>query len=214
MIQVDDRESASRLVKLLQECPEFRVAVTRLRLGDYLVDARFLFERKTVTDLVAAIISGRLFGQALRLAVTELRPAMILEGTGQELAGSGMRWEAIQGALVAVTLFCGIPILRTRTPEQTVRTMLFAAQQGETFAMGALPRPGYRPRGKRARQLFILQGLPGIGPQRARRLLERFSTVESVMVARSNELARVPGIGKWIAGKIRWCVEQPRSPYR
>lgn len=212
-IQVDDRESQSPVVGLLQELPDFRVAVTRLKLGDYLVDGRFLFERKTTADLVAAIISGRLFSQALRLSVTPLRRALILEGTGRELAESGMHWGAIQGALVTVTLFCGIPLLRTRTPEETVRTMLFAAQQGQTYAIGALPRPGYRPRGKRARQLFILQGLPGIGPERARRLLARFGAVESVIKARAEELIEVPGIGKRTADGVRWCVEQPRREY-
>lgn len=212
-IQFDDRESQSPVVSLLQESPEFRVTATRLKSGDYLVDGRFLFERKTMMDLVAAIISGRLFRQALRLAVTPLRPALILEGTGRELAESAMRWEAIQGALVTVTLFCGIPMLRIRTPEETVRTMLFAAQQGQTYATRALPRPGYRPRGKRGRQLFILQGLPGIGPERARQLLARFGTVESVMMARPEELTQITGIGKRTADQIRWCVEQPRSEY-
>lgn len=212
-IHVDDRECSSSVAALLGQSPDFRVAVTRLKLGDYLVDGRFLFERKTTADLVAAIISGRLFSQALRLAVTPLRHALILEGTGRELAESGMHWGAIQGALVTVTLFCGIPLLRTRTPEETVRTMLFAAQQGQTYAIGALPRPGYRPRGKRARQLFILQGLPGIGPERARRLLARFGAVESVIKARAEELIEVPGIGKRTADRVRWCVEQPRREY-
>lgn len=212
-IQVDDRETGGPVVDLLRQSPDFRVTMTRLKLGDYLVDGRFLFERKTTADIVAAIISGRLFSQALRLAVTPLRRALILEGTGRELAESGMHWGAIQGALITVSLFCGIPLLRTRTPEETVRTMLFAAQQGQAYAIGARPRPGYRPRGKRARQLFILQGLPGIGPERARRLLARFETVESVIIARPEELAEVPGIGKRIARQVRCCVEQPRGEY-
>jgi ERCC4-type nuclease len=212
-IQVDDRESQSPVVGLLQESPEFRVTAARLKSGDYLVDGRFLFERKTMMDLVAAIISGRLFSQALRLAITPLRPALILEGTGRELAESGMRWQAVQGALVTVTLFCGIPLLRTRTPEETVRTMLFAARQGQTYAMGALPRPGYRPRGKRGRQLFILQGLPGIGPERARRLLARFGSVGAVVKARPEELASIEGIGSRTAKKLRWSVDELPAPY-
>jgi ERCC4-type nuclease len=212
-IQVDHRESGGPVVDLLGRLPDVRVTMTHLKLGDYLADGRLLFERKTLADLVAAIISGRLFSQVLRLAATPLRPALILEGTGRELAESGMRWEAIQGALVTVTLFCGVPLLRTRTPEETVRTMLFAAQQGRTYATGALPRPGYRPRGKRGRQLFFLQGLPGVGPERAQRLLARFGSVEAVVRAKAVELRTVPGIGKRIAGQVRWCVEQPARGY-
>ena len=213
-IEVDDRESGSPVLPALRQCADFRLTVMRLPLGDYRVDGRFLFERKTLTDLVAAIKDGRLFRQALKLSATTLRPAIILEGTGRELAGSGMRWEAIQGALVTVALFCGVPLLRTRTPEETVRTMLFAARQGRTFASGALPRRGRRPRGKRARQLYILQGFPGIGPERAHRLLERFGSVEAIMRAEVVDLCAVPGIGERIAGALRWSAEESRCTYR
>lgn len=212
-VQADDRERASPVIDLLRQSPDFQVTVSRLRLGDYLVDGRFLFERKTLTDLVAAIIDGRLFKQALRLAGTSLRPVMILEGTSRDLADSAMRWESVQGALVTVALFCGIPLLRTRTPEETVRTMLFAARQGRAYAKRALPRAGRRPRGKPARQLFILQGLPNIGPERARRLLARFGSVGAVVNARPDELRSVYGIGTQVAEKLRRSVEEPPSRY-
>jgi DNA excision repair protein ERCC-4 len=213
-IEVDDRESGSPMLPALRECADFHVTVARLPLGDYRVDGRFLFERKTLTDLVAAIKDGRLFRQSLKLCATKLQPAIILEGTSRELANSGMRWEAIQGALVTVSLFCGVPLLRTRTPEETVRTMLFAARQGRTIASGALPRRGRRPRGKRARQLYILQGFPGIGPERAYQLLARFGSVEAITRAGAGDLRSVPGIGERIAGALRWSVEEPRGHYR
>lgn len=189
------------------------MTVRRLELGDYLVDGRLLFERKTLADLVAAIIDGRLFKQALRLARTGPRPVMILEGTSRDLANSGMRWEAVQGGLVTVALFCGIPLLRTRSPEETVRTMLFAAQQAQAAATGALPRPGTRPRGKYARQLYILQGFPNIGPERARRLLARFGSIEAIVNARPEELRSVDGVGKRIVERLRWSVEEPAYRY-
>jgi DNA excision repair protein ERCC-4 len=212
-IEVDDRESGGPVLPSLRQCTDFRATVMRLPLGDYRVDGRFLFERKTLTDLVAAIKDGRLFRQALKLSATTMQPVIILEGTGRELVGSSMRWEAIQGALVTVSLFCGVPLLRTRTPEETVRTMLFAARQGRTFASGALPRRGRRPRGKRARQLYVLQGFPGIGPERAHRLLERFGSVEAITRAGAEDLCSVPGIGERIAGALRWSVEESRCSY-
>lgn len=114
--------------------------MTRLKLGDYLLDNRFLFERKILVDLVTSIISGRLFSQALRLAAAPLRPAMTLEGTSVHLVDSGISWEAIQSALIAVSLFCGVPLLRTRTPGETVRTMLYAAREAGATA---LHTPGF-----------------------------------------------------------------------
>jgi DNA excision repair protein ERCC-4 len=74
-IEVDDRESAGAVLPVLRECGDSQVAVMRLPLGDYVVDGRFLFERKTLTDLVAAIKDGRLFRQALRLHIR--RPSVV-----------------------------------------------------------------------------------------------------------------------------------------
>lgn len=202
-IEVDDRESAGAVLLVLRECADFQVSVTRLTLGDYQVDGRFVFERKTLTDLVAAIKDGRLFRQALQLSSATLQPAIILEGTGREIAGSGMRREAVRGALVTLAIFCGIPLLRTRTPEETARTMLFVARQGRTFASGAVPRHGHRPCRKRARQLYIFQGFPGIGPERAHRLLERFGNVEAITGATAENLRSVKGIGDRIACALR-----------
>ena len=211
-ILVDDRES-SLVSDALRQSPELDVTVTRLKLGDYVVDGRFLFERKTVFDLIVSIVDGRLFSQSQRLASSPLRPVLIIEGDDSEVASFDMKWESIQGALVTVTLFFGIPVLRTHTGVETAQTMLISARQANTVATGALPRHGYRPLGKRARQLFILQGLPGIGPRRARLLLERFGSVESVMNATLEDLQSVKSVGERGAGKIRWAVEEPAHPY-
>ena len=80
------------------------------------------------------------------------------------------------------------------------------------MAMGGVQRHGYRPKTKRKRQLFILQGLPGVGPERAGRLLDRFGSVEVAISASSSELQSVDGIGKSIADKIRWAVNDRVPP--
>lgn len=72
---------------------------------------------------------------------------------------------------------------------------------------GELPPGGYRPTGSRARQSFVLQGLPGVGPHRADALLTRFGSIEKVARASITDLASVPGIGGQIAAKIRWVLE-------
>jgi DNA excision repair protein ERCC-4 len=167
-ITIDHRESRSPVVAALRESAEFATTFARLDCGDYLIDNRFLVERKTLPDLIESIKSGRLFDQALRLAsVEQWRPALILEGTARDIEGSGMRWEAVQGAMVTVSLFIGLPVLRTRSARETVGTFLFIARQGRTVASGALPRRGARPKGKRALQSHILQRLPRVGPKAA-----------------------------------------------
>ncbi len=63
------------------------------------------------------------------------------------------------------------------------------------------------------RQLFTLQGLPGIGRQRALRLLEALGSVEAVIRAGADELQAVPGIGAKTAARIRWTVSEPEALY-
>lgn len=213
-IIVDDRECRCSVMDALHATPRFEVSVQRLSVGDYQVDNRFLFERKTLLDLVSSIKSGRLFSQSLRLAGVEgLRPALVLEGTLKDLRGSGMSWEAVQGALVTVSLFLGLPLLRTRTADETARTFLYAAMQGRKIARGALPRSGFRPKGKAALQRHILQGLPGVGPERAARLLEHFGNIESILTAGEEALCLVPGVGTLTARAIRWAVKETSASY-
>ena len=212
-IVVDDREARSGIVELFGTVGGVSIEVRRLELGDYEVDGRLLVERKTLQDLAVSVKDGRLFRQAYRLMESPLRSAMILEGTNINLNACGMRREAIQGALITLSVYFGIPLLRARDAHESVRLMLYAARQGREFANGTCPRHGKRPRGKRRTQLHILQGLPGIGPERARRLLDAFGTVEGVLTANTEALSSIDGIGLNTAERISWAVREHETVY-
>jgi len=212
-IRADDRELAGRVVAALRQQDDVSLEVERLPLGDYLIDGTLLVERKRLPDLAASIKDGRLFRQAFRLASSPLWTAIILEGTGSHLADSKMRREAIQGALISVTLYLGIPLLRSRDAVETAQLMVSAARQGRRLTAGTPYRPGRRPRGKARVQSFVLQGLPGVGPERARCLLERFGSLEAIMHADVEELASVRGIGHATAKAICWAVKETGPAY-
>lgn len=212
-VVVDDREATCNVVEALRLHPHCEVEIRRLRLGDYQVAGQLLFERKTLRDLVVSIIDGRFLSQARRLASGPLRSVILLEGTARDLANSEMSREAIQGALITATIMFGIPLLRSRNPQESAQLMLFAARQSSTLTSGALPRVGARPRSKRALQLHIMQGLPNIGPTRAARLIDRFHTVEGAITAAPEALAQVKGVGPTLAGKIRWSVSERVQTY-
>lgn len=203
---VDDREANSEVVRALQQTEGVDITVKRLPLGDYQIEGKLLVERKTLTDLASSIKDGRLFQQACRLASNSMRSAIILEGTAHDLVGSQMQREAIQGALITITIVLGIPLLRSKDPHESARLLLYAARQTCTIPGRALPRRGKRPTGKRRLQLHILQGMPGVGLDRAARLLKTFGSVEAVVTAQAEELAEVPGIGLKTAKAIRWSV--------
>jgi len=193
--------------------PGVDVRVDRLAIGDYVVDNVFVFERKTLVDIAASIKDARLFRQACRLASDTRRAAFLLEGTAFDLGQSAMRREAIQGALVTITLMLGLPVLRSRDAVESANLMIYAARQARARSTGSVPRRVRRPKGKRRAQLQMLQGLPGVGPERAARLLNEFGSVESVLTASADELETVNGIGPTTASAIKWLVSEPPARY-
>jgi ERCC4-type nuclease len=172
-----------------------------------------LIERKTLADFARSIVDGRLFSQIIRLAKSKRRAVLVLEGTGKDIESSGIRREAMQGALITISLILGIPVLRSMTASETARLIVYAARQVQSVETAGYQRFGYRPKGKKARQLYILQGLPGVGRERALRLLKTFGSVEAVMHAGRDDLISVQGIGAKIADRIRWAVNEKTAPY-
>jgi ERCC4-type nuclease len=212
-IIADDRERKSEVIESLLLMKGITVQIKRLSIGDYSVHNRLVFERKTLKDFASSLIDGRLFNQMIRLANSKYRGILILEGIGKDLADRGVKREAMQGALVTVALILGIPVLRSKEPYETAKLIVYAARQIRSIVKGGFQRQGYQPKNKRSRQLYILQGLPGVGRERAMRLLDNFGSVEAVIIASSEELQSVDGIGENIADKIKWAVSERIRPY-
>ena len=148
-VVVDDRESQAGVLLALSAMEGVEVVTSRLTVGDYLVDDKLLFERKTLDDLVQSIKDGRLFRQCICMAASKRRGIVILEGTARDFVRHGMSRDAIQGALISVSVTMGIPLLRSRDAEESARLMIYAARQVSATVTGAIPRKGVRPKGKR-----------------------------------------------------------------
>ena len=212
-IAIDDRERSDDVSATLAKMANVTVQTRRLPLGDYEVDGRLLVERKTLPDFAVSVIDGRLFRQMTRLAMSPIKGVLILEGRSRDLHKTGIRREALQGALLTTSLILGIPVLRSLDPGETAQLIIFAARQLQFAAAGGLHRSGYRPKGKRKRQLYILQSLPGIGPARAARLLDHFGSVQKVLNASIESLSSVEGVGPETARGIRQIVHEPQADY-
>jgi ERCC4-type nuclease len=212
-IIIDDRERSQTIHQALIAMEGVSCERQRLAIGDFQVDGRFLFERKTLPDFAVSVIDGRLFKQMTQLAMSPLNGVLVLEGSSRDLKPSGVRREALQGALITTSLTLGIPVLRAFNADETARLMVYTARQVRFAASRGLPRSGYRPKGKRKQQLHILQSLPGVGPARAARLLARFGSVRNVLNASLENLITVEGIGSETARNIDWAVREPEAAY-
>lgn len=203
-ILMDDRERSTILFQELSAMDGVNIQVQRLPLGDFQVDDRLLFERKRLPDFALSVIDGRFFKQMRHLADSALKGVLILEGGSHDLKNSGMRREALQGALVCTSLILGIPVLRALDTGETARLIVYAARQARLAVVGGVGRLGRRPKGRRKRQLYLLQGLPGVGPMRAALLLSHFGSVRNVFNASVDALISVDGVGTNIAR----CIDE------
>lgn len=213
-VTADDREQPSGIPVLLANQPEVELRVERLPAGDYLVDDAVLIERKTAADFAQSLVDGRLFAQASKLAASRYRPAFIVVGRSDEWAALKVPRHALQGALITLMLVFDIPLFRAMDAEEAGRLILYIGQQltrlrDDTWVT-------YHPakaRRKNTRQLRLLQNLPGVGPARARALLETFGSVRACLNAPEEELGKVPGIGAKTAHGILDTVRESSARY-
>jgi len=200
-IFIDDRER-----KALED--EFRklgnmiIHRRRLGVGDYLFDSSFLVERKTIPDFCISVKDGRLFRQARELAKSRIFTCIILEGKNRDFKTTGFSQKAIQGILLSLSLVFRLPVLRTKNTLETVQVMLQSYKQlsGDEFLdQQFYTRPAFVKKKRDpflAQKIHILQGFPGIGTDKAKRLLIKFESLWAVFAAAEEELLNVPGIGK------------------
>lgn len=202
-IEVDAREKEARLARALAARGDVRLRVRWLRAGDYAVaPSRVGIESKTAADLARSIVDGRLFRQAGALARLYDRPILLLQGFSPGHPILGVSAEAIRGALVSLAAVFRIPTVVVSGPREAAEAVVtMARQQSKSFESGYV-RAGWRPRGLRVRRLFVLQGLPGVGPRRASALLDRFGDLARVMSASVEELESVSLVGRGVAAAI------------
>ena len=197
----DYREKPSGIIDLMIRAG-IDVAVRKISYGDYIINNRITIERKTASDFVVSIIDGRLFKQAASLKTNTKLPLLLIEGNPFR-TDIDINRSSVSGAMLTIQTIFYLPIVYSRSSKESVQMMQNIARQLEKRADVMPLRGGYRPRKLASRQLYILQGLPGIGPRLAKRLLKRFGSVTKVMTAPVESMNTVEGIGLVTAEKIK-----------
>jgi len=202
-ILVDDRERSAGVAEALWRRPGVSIAVCRLQTGDYQVDDTLIVERKTLADFALSVRDGRLFPQVARLTrQSRMRACLILEGTHDRYPHLAIPKPAFQGALIAVTLVWGLPVLRSATPEETADLILYAAKQLQRREVRPPRRRWIRVGGIDRHQLLLLQAIPEVGPKKAEWLLRAFESPAEIAAASVDQIATVEGIGPNTAKRI------------
>ncbi len=204
---IDHREIRSGVSQIL-ETAGVEVVMRTLEIGDYLLSDRVCVERKTTSDFISSLISGRreLFGQISDLARTFDKPVLIIEGN--DLYGQRqIHPNAVRGALTAIAIDFGVPILMSKDAEDTALMLAAIARReqqdhGREVVMHGTRSAMMLPQ----QQEYVVSAMPEIGPVVAKNLLRHFGTVAAVMSASREELMTVELVGPKTADRIREVV--------
>jgi len=211
-IKMDFREQACDIEKILSDQYNIKVLKEMLPVGDYIVNDEIVIERKTTSDFAQSIVDGRLFKQVAQMKKFFDSVLIIIEGYKIYEPKIDIHPNAIKGALVSLTVRWRVPLLFSKNNEETASLLYLIGKQ--TLTKNEISyRPGRRPKKQRKHQLYILQGLPQVGPKLAGKLLDYFGSVEKVITASEEELQKIAGLGKIKAQKIRNVVKEERAKY-
>lgn len=210
---VDSRETNSGVMDLLRNLGvEFDVQ--EMPAGDYAV-GDFLIERKSVVDLAASILDGRLFAQAEAMALASERPALLVEGNLLDLPNQ-FHEDALPGALSALSVFWNLSVFSTPNKMGTAR-LLARLHKHQVEGLGyevatRVLKPKDRPDG--ALSQYLISGLPGVGPEMARKLLMHFGSARAVFAASAQQLQQCKGVGPKTAQAIVASLDQSPTRFR
>lgn len=202
---VDSRESRSGLALLLASRGA-DVVSEELECGDYVLADGMAVERKTATDFVASILDRRVFSQLLNLKTAYPRAFIVVEGN---LFGtrSMISEDALLGAMSYISVIESVPILTTSDTGQTA-SLLLTMQRHAIEGLGyEIALRGGKPRDRRPGAQFLVEGLPGVGPTAAKKLLLHFGSAQGVFAATPEQLRAVPGVGPKTITAIREVLD-------
>jgi len=207
-IIVDSRES--RFVADALSSMGAEVIKKMISPGDYVLSEGFAVERKTFRDFVQSIFKKRLFEQIERLQQAYPRNCLVIEGDFAYGLTRIRNPLVFWGALARATVEWNIPIVFTINEGQTAQFFFSLAKKLQEKGREEV-KVRYKPKfyAMADKQRFAVQGLPGMGPKFADRLLRKFGGVRKVFTATDYELLKVEGFGKKRVKIIRQFLDAP-----
>ncbi len=131
-ITVDMREMRSGLTQQLENSELIEVQYAELPVGDFILSADVVVERKSAVDFVASIMNKRLFGQVAQMKATYARSIVLIEGDVFSTR-SQISPDALRGALSWLAVIEGISLIHTKSVMESaslIEVMARHAQEG------------------------------------------------------------------------------------
>jgi len=203
-IVVDSREAST--AKYIFESLRKRfygVEVGKLECGDYLIEGceNFLVERSTQADFIRKIKDATLWEQLRALlSVENVTPLLLIE---RSRVVSEMNPAAVHAAILSVMLDWGVKVVFSMSKTDTVAVLSRLCARAEASGKKS-EKPIFKPKAESEEEevLRVVANLPGVGVSKAKKLLERFKTIQRLANAEKEEIMQVEGFGEKSAEKI------------
>ncbi len=199
-ILADHREKNNRVVKELIDLG-ISVRTAQLVSADYIVSGTVGIELKKVPDFVASIIDGRLLDQVRELKQNFEKSLIIIEGEEDLYAVRNVHPNAIRGMLASIVLDFNLPIIYTKNPQDTAGILAIMARREQDKSRDVSLRE-HKPRSRQEQLEYITASFPTVGLVNARKLLERFGSLQKLINASTDEITAVDGLGSKTAEKL------------
>lgn len=185
IVQVDFREKNSLVPSELIK-KNLTVEFKELPVGDYLIKG-VAIERKSVKDFFASLFDKRLFNQLENLKQYE-KSLLIIEGNLKK--DNPLHENALRGLLLSIGLNYQTALLFTKDEEETASYIKLIAKK-EKKEISLNPKKKKMSPDKELQ--FVLESFSGIGPTKAKRLLEKFGSLKKVFLAKEKDLEEIIG---------------------
>ncbi|MCD4666422.1 DEAD/DEAH box helicase [archaeon] len=206
-IIVDNREINSSTLKELYKL-NFNINLKSINSADYVINKKIAIELKTKEDFVNSIVDGRLLNQLKKLREDYDRPLLIIQGEEDIYEIRNVHPNAIRGMLSAIAISYQIPTIFTKNAIDTahlIKIVTEREQKGKTeFPLFSKQKPLTL----KEQQQYLIESLPGIGPNLAKSLLYEFKSVKEIMNASEKDLTKVDKIGKKKSQDIKKVIEK------
>jgi ERCC4-type nuclease len=148
-------------------------------------------------------MDGRLFEQLAKMRNQYEQAVVLIEGDVYATQYGDIGEEAITGALTWLAGMSGCGVV-------TVPSQRYSAMAIRRLAIQQVWGLGYeiklrtnKPKWEPDVGLYLVEGLPSVGPSTARILMSHFKSAEAVFRATEEELRSIKGVGPKTAEKIR-----------
>ncbi|MHA1881574.1 MAG: ERCC4 domain-containing protein [Candidatus Thorarchaeota archaeon] len=200
VILIDHREDDALVFQIVHEVGNCEV--TRLPVGDYIVGDTII-ERKSATDFVNSLKSGRLWDQALKMSELEEYSKMfvVIGNIRKELFRRKVPRMSYYGTLAKLVRSFNISVIELRYDTEFITFLKMLLKQiTKKTEKPTLKRKKYDNYYDVAEDMLTI--IPGVGRKTAKSLMKHFGCLRRIAWANESDFVNVPGIGKKVAEKI------------